>query len=70
MIYDGQFLRRKYADSTQDSICLTCFLIAGEGSEADVEYGEANHNCEQAILADCLRPQLQCTGSLSLHQSR
>jgi hypothetical protein len=50
MIPDGQFLRRKHADSTQESICMTCFLIAGEGSEDDVVNGEANHSCERSAL--------------------
>jgi hypothetical protein len=68
MIPDGQFLRRKNTDSTLESICMTCFLIAGEGSEADVANSEANHSCEQAIRADCLRPLMQNAGSFSLHQ--
>jgi hypothetical protein len=68
MIHDGQFLRRKCADSTQESICMTCFLIAGEGSEADVEYGEANHNCEQAIRTNCLRLRTQWDATFDLHQ--
>jgi hypothetical protein len=68
MIPDGQFLRRNCADRTQESICMSCFLIAGEGSAADVEFGEATHNCEHAIRSNCLRPQPQYAASLDLHQ--
>jgi hypothetical protein len=56
---NGEFLRRKYSNGTQDSICLKCFLTAARGTEEEIKRGEANHKCEEAIRMECGRPLVQ-----------
>jgi hypothetical protein len=55
MITQLQFNRRQNYDSTEDSICMSCFLRIARGDEATLEDAEEKHNCEQAILEECAR---------------
>jgi hypothetical protein len=48
------FTRRINPDSTQDSICMTCFLTVGRGNETDLEKAERNHDCNRSIQAECV----------------
>jgi len=56
------FTRRTNFDSTQDSICMTCFLLVASGSELELRESELNHDCELAIQLECHREQLQPVG--------
>jgi hypothetical protein len=53
MIPQVQFIRRTISDSTQDSICMICFLTVGRGSETDLIEAERNHECERSIQMEC-----------------
>jgi hypothetical protein len=55
MISQLQFTRRKNYDSTEDSICMGCFLVVARGNEASLEEAERSHDCEQAIRDECRR---------------
>jgi hypothetical protein len=55
MIADIPFTRRKNYDSTEESICMNCFLTVARGSEATLEDAEKHHNCERAIMDECTR---------------
>lgn len=59
MISQVQFTRRKNYDSTEDSICMNCFLIVARGKEGTLEEAERKHNCEQAIRDECRRHEGQ-----------
>lgn len=39
----------KNYDSTEDSICMNCFLTVARGNESSLEEAEQKHDCEQAI---------------------
>jgi hypothetical protein len=55
MIAQLQFTRRMNYDSTEDSICMNCFLKIARGDEATLEDAEEKHDCEQAIQEECTR---------------
>ena len=54
MISLSPFARRINPDSTQDSICTTCFLtICRESlSESELLAAERRHKCDRAIQAE------------------
>jgi hypothetical protein len=56
MISQLQFTRRKNYDSTEDSICMSCFLTVARGSEATLEEAERNHDCQRSIRERCQQP--------------
>jgi hypothetical protein len=51
------FTHRTNPDSTQDSICMSCFLTVGSGSEKDLIEAERNHNCERCIQEECVKSE-------------
>ena len=55
MISLAPFVRRTNPDSTQDSICTTCFLTVclESVSESELLAAEQRHNCNRAIQAEC-----------------
>lgn len=55
MISDVTFTRRKNYDSTEDSICMNCFLTVVRGNEASLEEAEQKHDCERAVMDECSR---------------
>jgi hypothetical protein len=55
MISDRRFMRRINPDSTQDSICMTCFLAVATGGEAELLEEEKKHDCDKAIQLECSR---------------
>jgi len=55
MITQLQFTRRMNYDSSEDSICTSCFLKIARGDEATLEEAEEKHNCERAIEEECAR---------------
>ena len=59
MISQVQFARRRNYDSTEDSICMNCFLIVARGNEATLEEAERRRDCEQAIRDECRRNELK-----------
>jgi hypothetical protein len=57
MIPQVPFIRRANSDSTEDSICMICFLTVGQGSETDLIEAEQNHDCDRSIEAECVRSE-------------
>ena len=59
MISLAPFVRRNNPDSTQDSICTTCFLtVCRESvSQSELLAAEQRHNCNRAIQAECAHYQ-------------
>ena len=55
MIAEIAFTRQTNYDSTEDSICMNCFLTVARGTKASLEEAERKHDCEQAILDECRR---------------
>jgi hypothetical protein len=55
MISDRTFTRRKKYDSTEDSICMNCFLTVTWGNEASLDEAEQRHDCDQAAIDKYIR---------------
>ena len=55
MISEAVFTHRQNYDSTEDSICMTCFLTVARGNEVTLEDAEEKHDCERAIMDECAR---------------
>lgn len=55
MISQEFFTRRKNYDSTEDSICMNCFLTVARGNEANLDEAERKHDCERAIREEFTR---------------
>ena len=64
MIAEVTFTRQKNYDSTEDSICMNCFLTVARGNESSLEEAEQKHDCEQAIRDECRRHEDSQRGTL------
>jgi hypothetical protein len=51
------FIHRSNPDSTQDSICMSCFLTVAHGTEKELIEAERNHDCERSIQEECARSE-------------
>ena len=54
-ISEAPFVRRKNYDSTEVSICMSCFLTINRGNEETLEDAEQKHDCDRAIQEECAR---------------
>jgi hypothetical protein len=63
MISDLAFTHRQNYDSTEVSICMSCFLTVARGTESTLEQAEQKHDCERAILDECTRHEDSLRGT-------